>query len=77
MEIYFYRLSNYHNKELWFTNFNGVAISEWCHNNGIKYKTEYCDGFKTGIILFEDKDKVYFHLRWGDTPTNSYKDYID
>jgi hypothetical protein len=76
MDIYFYRIAGFSKPNLWFCNWNGVAINEWCHNNGVKYKIEYFDGFKTGIILLEDKDKVYFQLRWGNTP-RTFEDYID
>lgn len=74
MEIFFYRLLGTGDK--WFTNFNGAVISEWCAEHDVKFKIDYYDGVKTGIILSEDKDKVYFQLRWGDTP-KILEDYID
>lgn len=74
MEIFFYRLAG--GGDRWFTNFNGAVLYEWCFENNVKYKTDYYDGFKTGIILLEEKDKVYFQLRWGNTP-RTLEDYID
>jgi hypothetical protein len=68
MDMYFYRLAGFKNKEIWFTNFSGVTLVDWFHEHNIKYKTEYFDGFETGIVLLEDKDRVYFHLRWGCPP---------
>ena len=74
MEIFFYRLAG--TGDRWFTNFSGVVLSEWCNQHNVKYKTDYYDGSKTGIVLLEEKDKVYFQLRWGDTP-RILEDYID
>ncbi len=68
-DIFFYKLSGFSRPNLWFTNWNGVAINEWCHEHGIKYKTEYFDGFKTGILLLDEKDQTYFYLRWGGKPS--------
>lgn len=76
MEIFFYKYSPYPN-DIWFTNFNGVVVAEWCAEHNVKYKIYNYDGFRTGIKLLEDKDKVYFELRWGGTPSNRIEDYID
>ena len=75
MEIYFYKIAG-DPKKLWYTNYNGVVLSEWCFEHNIKYKLEYFDGFKTGITLLDEKDETYFHLRWGGKP-RPYMDYID
>lgn len=75
MEMFFYRIAG--SGDRWFTNFNGVILSEWCSQHNIKYKIDYFDGYKTGIILEDEKDQVYFHLRWGGKPYPKYEDYID
>lgn len=76
MDIFFYRLAGV-TKDVWYTNFNGVVLAEWCSEHNIKYKTDYYDGFRIGIILEDEKDKVYFQLRWGQTSPGRLEDYID
>lgn len=74
MEIYFYKILG--DPKHWYTNYNGVVLAEWCLEHSIKYKQDYFDGFKTGIILLDEKDEIYFHLRWGGE-AKPYTDYID
>lgn len=76
MEIYFYRIAGM-TKDIWFTNSNGVVILDWCLENNVRYKIDYYDGFRTGIILDDDKDKVYFELKWGGIAPTRVEDYID
>ncbi len=75
MDMFFYRLSGA-KKDIWYTNFNGAVLSEWCAERSIKYKTDYYDGFRIGIILADEKDKVFFELVWGGTTPGKIEDYI-
>jgi hypothetical protein len=76
MEIYFYKMPATP-PNVWFTNFNGVVISEWCAEHNIRYKMYSFNGFSTGIVLEDEKDRVYFELRWGGKPPTHIEDYID
>lgn len=74
MEIYFYRILG--DPRRWYTNYNGIVLVEWMAEHGIKYRQDYYDGTKTGIQLLDEKDELYFHLRWGGK-ARPYWEYID
>lgn len=74
-DIFFYKM--YNHNTCWFCNERADVISTWCKNNDVMYRIEFYDGFRYGIILLEDKDKVYFQLRWGNGAPAMIEDYID
>ena len=68
MEIEFYRLHGWQ-KEMWFTDVNGVVLTDWAVENSIDFIIKCRLPGRVGIILSE-KDKILFELRWG----GNYKD---
>lgn len=68
MEIEFYRLHGWQ-KDIWFTDINGVVLTDWAVENDIKFLIEHHLPGRLGIVLSE-KDRVMFELRWG----GNYKD---
>jgi hypothetical protein len=76
MEIFFYKMHT-SPPNIWYTNFNGVVIAEWCAEHNVRYRISDYNGVRTGIILEDEKDRVYFELRWGGKPPRIIEDYID
>lgn len=68
-EIEFYRLNGWE-KNLWFTDVNGVVLTDWAVENDIKFLIECRLPGRIGVTL-SDKDRVLFELRWG----SNYKTY--
>lgn len=68
MEIEFYRLHGWQ-KDMWFTDVNGVVLTDWAVESGINFIIECQLPGRIGIVLSE-KDRILFELRWGSNYKN-------